>query len=332
MPPPRRRETPRPGTSIRRPRAVNESRRAANQATVAGGRRWAGRPARAGRARPRCAPCACARRTTRSALSSGLRRLVGDARRHLDRLRGRARCRAGTPRRPRATTGAVCTAPRTMRASSTTPPVPEPHRGRHAQDRESRSTRAGAACGTSSPTPSRSGTWISRQDLVRRAWPGSRCRRARRGRAPRSAARPRRTDQRHLRARARSSPARCPTTTAPSRCPTRSHQADVAVLLHAVADGGPPEFGLVVVVAARVDAQVAADGARVAQRRRRDESGGARDRRPALADPRVVARPRSASSSRPGSARRWRRCRAPPAIPRSPTSTFGVNCRRFMFG
>ncbi len=62
----------------------------------------------------------------------------------------------------------------------------------------------------------------------------------------------------------------------------------MAILLHAVADGRPPEFGLVVVVAARVHAEVAADGARVAQGRRRDEGGGAGDGRPALANDRMV--------------------------------------------
>ena len=45
----------------------------------------------------------------------------------------------------------------------------------------------------------------------------------------------------------------------PAARAARRHQADVAVLLHAEADRLPPLIGLVVVVAARVDADVAAD-------------------------------------------------------------------------
>src|SRR2546427_2348039 len=48
-------------------------------------------------------------------------------------------------------------------------------------------------------------------------------------------------------------------------------EADLPVLLHAEVDGLPPLVGLVVVVAARVDAHVAADRAHVAELRARDQ-------------------------------------------------------------
>src|SRR6266849_6734279 len=51
------------------------------------------------------------------------------------------------------------------------------------------------------------------------------------------------------------------------------NQADSAIFLHAVADGVPPELGLIVVVAAGIQEQVAADGTGVAQLRRRNGIG-----------------------------------------------------------
>src|SRR6266571_2945168 len=59
----------------------------------------------------------------------------------------------------------------------------------------------------------------------------------------------------------------------PAARAARSNQADVAIFLHAVADGVPPELGLIVVVAAGIQEQVATDGASVAQLRRRNGIG-----------------------------------------------------------
>src|SRR5204863_476024 len=55
----------------------------------------------------------------------------------------------------------------------------------------------------------------------------------------------------------------------------RSDQTHVAVLLDAEADRLPPLVGLVVVVAARIDAHVATERARVPELRGRDDPGGA---------------------------------------------------------
>src|SRR5260370_27669983 len=51
------------------------------------------------------------------------------------------------------------------------------------------------------------------------------------------------------------------------------NQTDIAIFLHAVADGVPPELGLIVVVAAGIQEQVTADGTGVAQLRRRNGIG-----------------------------------------------------------
>ena len=111
-------------------------------------------------------------------------------------------------------------------------------------------------------------------------------------------------------------------------------QQRVAVLLHAEVDRLPPLVVLVVVGAARVEAEVAADRAHVAQLRRRDLRGGLPQRR-------VAARAARASSHERRSASRRRRCATAPfasharrssRTPRRPISTRGVCCRRFMFG
>ena len=62
------------------------------------------------------------------------------------------------------------------------------------------------------------------------------------------------------------------------------HQADVAVLLHAEADRPAPLVGLVVVVAARVDADVAPERPHVAELGRRDHAGRPREGRVAGGD------------------------------------------------
>src|SRR5439155_11843183 len=64
----------------------------------------------------------------------------------------------------------------------------------------------------------------------------------------------------------------------------RRDQTDVAVLLHAEADGLPPLVGLVVPVAAGVDADVAAEGGGVAQLWGRHEPGGGCEGRIAARD------------------------------------------------
>ena len=70
----------------------------------------------------------------------------------------------------------------------------------------------------------------------------------------------------------------------PAARAARRHQADVAVLLHAEADRPAPLVGLVVVVAARVDADVAAERPHVAELGRRDHAGRPREGRVAGGD------------------------------------------------
>ena len=227
-----------------------------------------------------------------------------------------------------ASTGCVWTAPRTMRASSTTPPAsrarPPPRPGSG-----SRSSRAGAACGTSSSSPRGPGRG-SRSGSRRAAWPGRRCRRGRRAAATGMRRSPRGPTS------VTSAPSAI-ITGAVSEHDSAQHLSEpgatrqiVAVLLHAVADRRAPELGLVVVVAARVHAEVAADGARVAQRRRGDEAGRPRDRGPAApARPRARRR-RSAWPWRPAAARRWPRSRACPsgraATPAPSARTAAASC------
>ena len=64
-----------------------------------------------------------------------------------------------------------------------------------------------------------------------------------------------------------------------ARARRRDAADDRRMRLHAVALGRAPEERLVVPVAARVEAEVAADRAHVAQLRRRDRAGGLRERR-----------------------------------------------------
>ena len=172
-----------------------------------------------------------------------------------------------------------------------------------------------------------------RQQLVGLLGRGSGCRR--RGRAPRSRprARPRRTRG------AAVAPSAIRTGTESADCTARHlrrrrrHPADRPVLLHAEVDRLPPLVVLVVVVAARVEQQVAAERAHVAQRRRRDLRDRVDEARMGPPDAAMVldlrkrnARADQSVSSAPGA--------QPPqgADAQRPMTTFGVCWRRFMFG
>src|SRR5207253_468471 len=62
------------------------------------------------------------------------------------------------------------------------------------------------------------------------------------------------------------------------------HPADMAVLLHAEVDRLAPLVGLIVVVAARIETEIAAQRAHVAEQGSGDELGGARDSVVVLSD------------------------------------------------
>ena len=111
--------------------------------------------------------------------------------------------------------------------------------------------------------------------------------------------------------------------------------AGLAVLLHAEVDRLAPLVVLVVVVAARVEAEVAAERAHVAQVRRRDLRRGLPQRAVRLADARVAhelgQRDAGADASefavRPAAA-----ARRSSSMRRRPISVGGTCWRRFMFG
>ena len=116
--------------------------------------------------------------------------------------------------------------------------------------------------------------------------------------------------------------------TSPAR---RRHPARFAVFLHAEVDRLPPLVVLVVVVAPRVEAEVAAERSHVAKKGRRDLRDGLPQARVAFAQRRNLEQVAE---------RHARADRQPVAVgtcfnsatPRRPTSTAGVCCRRFMFG
>ena len=233
--------------------------------------------------------------------------------------------------------------PRAPRAASRPPPRgrsgrPGTRRPRAAPPppRRAPGSRTLPAAGASSrwrasrrPAGRRSSVTISSGALPRYSMPSSR--KSPDDRDPPLAAR---ADQGHLGAERPQDRRRVGRGDGPAARAPRRHQADVAVLLHAEADRPAPLVGLVVVVAARVDADVAAERPHVAELRRRDHAGRPRQRRVVRGDLGMLrdARQRRAGAhhqavprARPGS-------RPAPGCRGGPTSTRGSICRRFMFG